>query len=130
MKIVITVEVPDGAAVDVGTEASKSAPAAAKAKAKASAPQAATPAAAAATAPAAAAAAAPPEAPTYPKVEVVNKAVLALAGVSRDKALEVLAEFKVTRTPELKPEQYQTVIDRMEEEKARIDAAATQASLV
>jgi hypothetical protein len=97
--------------------------------AKASAPPAATPAAAAATAPAAAAAATPPEAPTV-KVEAVNKAVLALAGKSRDKALAVLAEFKVTRTPELKPEQYQTVIDRMEEELAKIDAASVQASLV
>jgi hypothetical protein len=101
-----------------------------KAKAPASAPPAATPATAAATAPAAAPAATPPEAPTYPKVEAVNKAVLALAGVSRDKALAVLAEFKVTRTPELKPDQYQLVIDRMEEEKAKIDAAAAQASLV
>jgi hypothetical protein len=101
-----------------------------KAKAAAeSAPPAAPAAPAVATAPAAAPAAPQPEVPT-PKAESVNKAVLALAGKNRDKALAVLAEFKVARTPELKPEQYQAVIDRMEEELAKLDAASVQASLV
>jgi len=133
MKIVITVEVPDGADVAVGTATESAAPAKpAKGKAKAapeSAPPAAPAAPAAATAPAAAPAAPQPEVPT-PKVESVNKAVLALAGKNRDKALAVLAEFGVSRTPELKPEKYQAVIDRMEEELAKLDAASVQASLV
>lgn len=119
-------------ALEAGDEAATDSASPAKARAKkatASAPPAATPATAAATAPAAAPAAAPPEAPTV-KIETVNKAVLALAGKNRDKALAVLAEFKITRTPELKPELYQTVIDRMEEELAKIDAASVQASLV
>ena len=133
MKIVITVEVPDGADVAVGTATESAAPAKpAKGKTKAapeSAPPAAPAAPAAATAPAAAPAAPQPEVPT-PKVESVNKAVLALAGKNRDKALAVLAEFGVSRTPELKPEKYQAVIDRMEEELAKLDAASVQASLV
>lgn len=118
-------------ALEAGDEAAtdSAAPAKTRAKATKSAPPAAQAPAAATTAPVAPAAAPPPEAPTV-KIETVNKAVLALAGKNRDKALAVLAEFKITRTPELKPELYQTVIDRMEEELAKIDAASVQASLV
>jgi len=119
-----------------------------------SAQPAATP-AAVATAPAAAQPAAP-AAPTPPPpvkytaktgpkagtvgtgIEAVNFAVLDLAGKKagedgvpgRDKALAVLGTFKVSRTPELKAEQYQAVIDAVEEEIAKMDAAATQVSLV
>jgi hypothetical protein len=71
-------------------------------------------------------------------IEAVNFAVLDLAGkkagedgvAGRDKALAVLGTFKVSRTPELKAEQYQAVIDAVEEEIAKMDAAATQVSLV
>ena len=115
-----------------------------------------TPAAAVATAPAAAPPLAQPAAPTPPPpvkytaktgpkagtvgtgIEAVNFAVLDLAGKKagedgipgRDKALAVLGTFKVSRTPELKAESYQAVIDAVEEEIAKMDAAATQVSLV
>ncbi|HWX31233.1 MAG TPA: hypothetical protein VNZ53_27815 [Steroidobacteraceae bacterium] len=137
------------AVLEADEAATETAPAAKKTRAKAteSAPPAATPAPAAATAPAAAPAATQPEAPTVVQwkdvnpaskthgqvlkgIAAVNGAVLFVAGKDRDKALAVLAEFKVSRTPELKAEQYQAVIDRMEEELAKIDAASTQASLV
>lgn len=108
-----------------------------------SAPPAAPAAPAAATAPAAAPAAQSPEAPTkvtrkdvnplsktfgqvLEGVDAVNSAVLHVASKSRDKALAVLATFKVSRTPELKADQYQAVIDAMEEELAKIDAASVQ----
>ena len=108
-------------------------------------PPAATPAAAPAQAPAAAPPAQSPEVSTVVTYiaktgakkgqvgtgsDAVNFAVLDVASRSRDKALAVLATFKVTRTPELKAEQYQAVIDAMEEELAKIDAASVQASLV
>lgn len=107
-------------------------------------PPAATPAAAPAQAPAAAPPAQSPEVSTVTYVaktgakkgrvgtgsDAVNFAVLDVASHSRDKALAVLATFKVTRTPELKAEQYQAVIDALEEELAKIDAASVQASLV
>jgi len=91
---------------------------------------AATPAAAAAPAPAAAPAAEPPAPPTYPAFDVLKKAVLALAGINRQAAVDTLAKFKVANAAELKPEQYQEAIDALEEKKAVIDAAAAQASLV
>jgi len=134
MKIVITVEVPDGAAVAVGTsdENSGTAPAkVVKIRAKAAAepaPQTAT-AATVATAPAAAA---PPaaEAPTLPTLQAVNKIVSELAGKDRDIAVAILmahgaAKVK-TSTSQLKPETYQVVIDETEEAIAKFDAAATQ----
>lgn len=74
--------------------------------------------------------AAPAPAPVFPPIEKVNAAVLALAGINRPKAKEILGKFGVAATPELKKEQYQAVIDAMEEAKAAIDAAAAQASLV
>jgi hypothetical protein len=95
-----------------------------------SAAPAATPAAAAATAPAAAPAAAPPAPPTYPAFETLKKAVLALAGINRQAAVDILGTFKVANASELKPEQFQAAIDALEEKKAAIDAAAAQASLV
>ena len=134
--------------VEEAVEAVESAVAAPKKgakKATASAPTAATQAPATATAPAAVAAPAPPEAPTPVKyvartgakkgqtgtgIDAVNFAVLDLAAADRDKALGVLAKFKVSRTPELKAENFQAVIDGVEEELAKIDAASTQASLV
>jgi hypothetical protein len=140
MKIVITVEVPDGAAVDVGTEAPAApakAPKAAKAKA---APESAQPAATqppAATAPAAQPAQSP-DVPT-PPLTAVNKATQTLAAVDRESAVKILTQFGATvlkegktivNTSLLKAEQYQEVIDAMEERKAAIDAAATQVSLV
>lgn len=134
MKIVITVEVPDGAAVSVGTDESVAPAKAAKAsKAKAapeSAPPAAAPAAPVATAPAAAAAAPAAEAPTLPTLQAVNKIVSELAGKDRDAAVTILmahgaAKVK-TSTSQLKPEVYQVVIDETEEAIARFDAAATQ----
>jgi hypothetical protein len=142
MKIIITVEVPDGAAVSVGNEPATAAP---RAKATKPTPPAATLAAAPAQAPAAAPPAQSPEVSTVVTyiaktgakkgqvgtgADAVNFAVLDVASRSRDKALAVLATFKVTRTPELKAEQYQAVIDAMEEELAKIDAASVQASLV
>jgi hypothetical protein len=134
------------AALDRNT-AAHAAPAkkAAKGAAPESAPPAATSAAAPAQAPAAAPPAQSPEAPTPVKytartgakkgtvgtgIDAVNFAVLDLASQDRDKALSVLGQFKVTRTPELKATSFQAVIDIVEEELAKIDAAATQASLV
>jgi hypothetical protein len=114
-------------AEDAATESAS--PAKSRVKAPKSSPPAATPAAAPAQAPAAAPPAQSPEVATV-KIVAVNAAVLALAGKDRDRAMAVLAEFKVTRTPELKPEMYQSVIDRMEEEVAKLDAASTQVSLV
>jgi len=133
MKIVITVEVPDGAAVSVGTDESVAPAKLTKAKAKAapeSAPPAAAPAAPVATAPAAAAAAPAAEAPTLPTLQAVNKIVSELAGKDRDVAVTILmahgaAKVK-TSTSQLKPEVYQVVIDETEEAIARFDAAATQ----
>jgi hypothetical protein len=101
-----------------------------------SAPQAATP-AQAATAPAAQPAQSP-AVPT-PPLTAVNKATQTLASVDRDAAVKILTEFGATvvkdgktvvNTSLLKAEQYQAVIDAMEEKKAAIDAAATQVSLV
>jgi len=136
MKIVITVEVPDGAAVSVGTDESVAPAKLTRAKAKAapeSAPPAAAPAAPVATAPAAAAAAPAAEAPTLPTLptlQAVNKIVSELAGKDRDAAVTILmahgaAKVK-TSTSQLKPEVYQVVIDETEEAIARFDAAATQ----
>lgn len=117
-------------------------PAKGKKSAAESAPPAASPAPAAATAPAAAPSAPQPEATTLswkdinPKsktfgqtlkgIEALNGILLYTASRDRDKAVGVLGEFKVARTPELKVEQYQAVFDRLEEELAKIDAAATQ----
>jgi hypothetical protein len=101
-----------------------------------SAPQAATP-AQAATAPAAQPAQSP-AVPT-PPLTAVNKATQTLASVDRDAAVKILTAFGATVTKDgktvvntslLKAEQYQAVIDAMEERKAAIDAAATQVSLV
>jgi hypothetical protein len=132
VKIVITVEVPDGADVAVGT-AESPAPAKAKpAKAKAapeSAPPATAMAAPAATAPAAAAPAVA-EAPT-PSLKAVNDVVSKLAGKDRDAAVEILVRHgaaKVkTSTTQLKPEVYQAVIDETEEAIAKFDAASVDA---
>jgi hypothetical protein len=107
---------------------------------KAAAPESAQP---AATQPPAATAPAPqpaqsPAVPT-PELKVVNKITQELAGVDREAAVKILTKYGATTQREgktivntslLKPEQYQTVIDEMEERKAAIDAAATQVSLV
>jgi hypothetical protein len=103
-----------------------------------SAPQAATPAATSATAPAVLPPAQSPAVPT-PPLTAVNKATQTLASVDRDAAVKILTQFGATVVKEgktvvntslLKAEQYQAVIDAMEEKKAAIDAAATQVSLV
>jgi hypothetical protein len=138
MKIVITVEVPDGADVVVGTAAESTAKA--KTKKAVAAPESAQPAAAQ---PQAASAPAPqpapsPAAPT-PPLTAVNKATQALATTDRESAVKILTKYGATvqkdgktivNTSLLKPEQYQLVIDEMEEKKAANDAAATQVSLV
>jgi hypothetical protein len=99
---------------------------------------AATPAAAPAQAPAVAPPAQSPAVPT-PPLTAVNNATKALAGIDREAAVAVLTKYKATtqrdgktivNTSLLVPEQYQAVIDEMEEKKAAIDAAATQGSLV
>lgn len=104
-----------------------------------SAQPAATPAAPVATAPAAAAPPAQsPAAPTFPTIETLNKAVLKLAGfqttsdplAGRTKAVAVLGKRGVANTAELKPEQYQAVIDDSEEAYDSLQAAAAQVSLV
>lgn len=129
MKIVITVEVPDGANVSVGNaDTDPAAPAktlkAPKAKAAPeSAPHA--PAAAPATAPAATAPAV--EAPT---LKAVNDKVSILAGLDRDAAVKILVAHGAakdrTSTSQLKPEVYQVVLDEAEEAIDRINAATTQ----
>lgn len=141
MKIVITVEVPDGAAVAVGTSentaAVPSAPAAPATKrgskkdtaASESAPPAATP-AVAATAPAATAEATASAVPTPPTLAALNKVVSVLAGLDRDAAVAILvthgaAKVK-TSTSQLKPDVYQVVMDETEEAIDKINAAATQ----
>ena len=59
--------------------------------------------------------------------------------MDRQAAVDILTKFGATTQREgktvvntslLKAEQYQTVIDAMEERKAALDAAATQVSLV
>jgi hypothetical protein len=121
------------AAIESAVKSAKSKKAAA---APESAPQAATP-APAATAPAAQPAQSP-AVPT-PPLTAVNKATQTLASVDRDAAVKILTLFGATLVKEgktvvntslLKAEQYQAVIDAMEEKKAAIDAAATQVSLV
>lgn len=126
-KLVISIELPDGASVAVSTEDSagkgkgktKSAPAATE-----SAPPAATP-APAATAPVAQPAQSP-AAPTVSK-DKLNKAVLAVAGVDRQAAIAILNKFGVVNTATLPTEKYQAVFDEFEEFKAKMDAAAAQA---
>jgi hypothetical protein len=98
--------------------------------------------AAAAPAPAAVAATPPPaqsQAVPTPPLTSVNKATQTLASVDRESAVKILTQFGATvlkegktivNTSLLKAEQYQAVIDAMEERKAAIDAAATQVSLV
>jgi hypothetical protein len=127
MKILITVEVPDGASVVVGTtEVAAEAPAK-KAK-KAPAPEPAPPAAAPAPV------AAPPAAET-PTLAAVNAIVSKLAGMGPELAGHTAARKILTAhgastvktsTSQLKAEVYQTVIDETEEAIARLDAAATQ----
>jgi hypothetical protein len=109
-------------------------------KKAAAAPESAQP---AATQPQAATAPAPqpaqsPAVPT-PPLTAVNKATQTLASVDRDAAIKILTQFGATVVKEgktvvntslLKVEQYQEVLDAMEERKAAIDAAATQVSLV
>jgi hypothetical protein len=100
-----------------------------------SAPPAATPAAPAAQAPAAVTPPAQsPAAPTSSvSIDTLNAEVKKLASKlpdGRDRAIKILGNHKVERTPQLKPEQYQTVFDDMQEENAKMDAASTQTSLV
>lgn len=111
-------------------ESAEAAPKAKKAKA-APATESAPPAAALApSAPAPAPQPAPsPAVPTISK-DQLKKAVIAVAGVSRDAALAVLAKFNLTSIAALEPERYQAVFDAFEEEKSRLDAASVQASLV
>lgn len=97
------------------------------------APESAPPAAAqppvAASAPAAQQPAPSPAAPTISKGQL-NNAVLAVAGKSRDAAVEILTRFGVTNTATLPAEKYQAVFDAFEEKKAQLDAASVQQSLV
>jgi len=128
-KLVITIDLPDGAAATFGIDET-AAPAKGKTKAKA-ATESAQPAAApapAATAPAAQPAPSP-AAPTISK-DKLNKAVLAVAGVNREAAVSILAKFGATNTATLDPAKYQAVFDEFEEYKAKLDAASAQASLV
>jgi hypothetical protein len=113
---------------DPATESA--APAKAKKTAKAAAaPESALPATsqppAAATAPATAQPAAQPASPTVTK-DQVNKAVLYVAGKSRDAAIEILARFGATNTATLPAEKYQAVLDAFEEKRAQLDAASVQ----
>jgi hypothetical protein len=130
-KLIITVEIPDGASVAVSTEDS-AAPAKAKGGKKAAAvtesaqPVASQPQVATAPAPQPAQS---PAAPTISK-ETLNKAVTKLAGINRDAAIALLAKFGTRTTATLDPAQYQAVFDAFEEEQAKFDAAAAQASLV
>jgi hypothetical protein len=134
VKIVITVEVPDGSAVGVATsETTETLAKPVKVKAKAapeSAPPATPPAAPVATAPAAVLPPAAVEAPTPPTIQAVNGVVSKLAAMDRDVAIGILTRHgaaKVkTSTAQLKPEVYQVVIDETEEAIAKLDAAATQ----
>jgi hypothetical protein len=116
-------------------------PAKGKAKAATESVQPAATPAPAATAPAAQPAQSP--AVPNPPLTAVNKTTQNLAALDRDAAVKILTMFGATTVREengvkktvvntslLKPEQYQLVIDAMEEKKAAIDAAATQVSLV
>jgi hypothetical protein len=132
MKIIITVEVPDGAAVAVGTDES-AAPVKSKGKTKAateSAPPAAPATSTAATAPAAVSPVPAAEAPTFPPLKAVNDVVSKLAGLAREEAVKILLKHGAaavkTSTSQLKPEVYQAVIDDTEEAIDKINAAATQ----
>lgn len=130
MKVVITVEVPDGASVSVGDQVAAPAPAKPAKVVTKSAPTAAPAVAPVATAPAAAAPAQPqPQAPTFPPITKVNDAVSALAALQpdgRDLAIAILKKHGASKTPQLKPESYQAVIDEAEEATDRINAAAAQ----
>jgi hypothetical protein len=144
MKIVITVEVPEGAAVAVdsgATTESAAKPVKAVKPVKAAAATASAPPAANQPQAASAPAAQPAQSPAVPTSTLiaVNKATQALAGVDREAAVAILTAFGATTVREgktivntslLKPEQYQEVVDAMEEKKAAMDAAATQVSLV
>jgi hypothetical protein len=130
MKIVITVEVPDGAAVAVGTEEPVKALPKAKQPKAAPAPEPAAPAPAAVAAPPAPAPA-PEPAPTV-TIAAVNAKVSALAGldgghtIARQILVAHGANAAKTSTSQLKPEVYQVVIDETEEAIDKINAAATQ----
>jgi hypothetical protein len=50
----------------------------------------------------------------------VNRAIKALQVKKRPKAVEVLARFGVLRTPELRPDQYQGVIEMATDELAKL----------
>jgi hypothetical protein len=118
-----------------GAEVTAEAPAK-KGRAKAS------PAASTEPAPAADAAPAQPEPATEPAApaptvtkDQLNKAVLKVAAKNRDAAVTILAKYGngAANTVTLAPEYWQPVYDALEEEIARIDAAAVQvaqASLV
>jgi hypothetical protein len=127
-KLVITIELPDGATVAVSTDesAAPAKPAKGKAKAAPESAPAATP-AQDATAPAPQPAQSP--VPTISK-EKLNKAVTNLAGVDRDGAIAILNKFGVRSTATLAVEKYQEVFDAFEEAQAKFDAAAAQVSLV
>lgn len=85
----------------------------------------------AATAPAAQQLAPQPAAPSITR-DQLNKAVLAVASMSRDEAVAVLAKFGAANTATIPVEKYQAVFDAMEEKKAELDAAKAKepASLV
>ena len=85
---------------------------------------------AAASAPAAVAAPAAPEPPTFPPIAKVNDAISKLAGKDRAQAVAILRKHGVEKTPQLKQESYQAVIDDADEAAAKIDAASVNASLV
>lgn len=55
------------------------------------------------------------------KISAVNDAIMTLAGRRFSKAKAILAQFGVTRTPELKREDYQAVIDAANAERAKLD---------
>jgi hypothetical protein len=55
-------------------------------------------------------------------IQDVNKAIRALERLSRPQAQDVLRKFSVDRTPDLRPEHYQEVIDLARQEIERLGA--------
>lgn len=71
-----------------------------------------------------------PEAPTFPPISKVNDAISKLAGEDRAAAVAILTRHGAQKTPQLKQEVYQAVIDDAEEALAKLNAASVNASLV
>ncbi|HEY2682165.1 MAG TPA: hypothetical protein VGI93_01540 [Steroidobacteraceae bacterium] len=56
-----------------------------------------------------------------PLKQRLNTAVHALAAKDRQRAVAILAQFNVLTTAELRPEQWQTVLDSFEAALAQLD---------